>query len=117
MTAELDEPFLTRAESVTILHVGPWKIRGGGIIVSAQDGRSRTQVREYLLPHGISATEQIFERAAKNTGEALLETAFEGRAGLLVMGGYGHSHLRETMFGGVTAHVRWRAELPVLMVH
>ena len=112
---ELDEPFLTRAESVTILHVGHGKSEEAGSSFLRKTGVH--ELREYLLLHGISATEQIFERGAKNTGEALLDTAFEGRADLLVMGGYGHSHLRETMFGGVTAHVRWRAELPVLMVH
>ena len=37
------------------------------------------------------------------------------RADLLVMGAYGHTHLREWMFGGVTRTVLYEADLPVLM--
>ena len=34
----------------------------------------------------------------------------------VVMGGYGHSGC-ETIFGGVTTHIKWHATLPVLMSH
>ena len=37
--------------------------------------------------------------------------------GLLVMGGYSHSRLRETVFGGFTRRVLKAAELPVLIAH
>jgi nucleotide-binding universal stress UspA family protein len=33
------------------------------------------------------------------------------------MGGYGHSHLREAFFGGVTLDVVSRHALPVFLVH
>ena len=36
------------------------------------------------------------------------------RADLLVMGAYGHSRLRELIFGGATHHVLEHADLPVL---
>ena len=36
---------------------------------------------------------------------------------LLVMGGYGHSRVREWVFGGFTTHVLAGAPLPVLMAH
>jgi len=36
-------------------------------------------------------------------------------ADLIVMGAYGHSHLSEWIFGGVTRTVLREAELPVLM--
>lgn len=38
-------------------------------------------------------------------------------AGLLVMGGYTHSRLRELLFGGVTAHVAKAPRIPVLLAH
>lgn len=38
-------------------------------------------------------------------------------ATLLVMGGYGHSRLREFVFGGFTQRVLDAADLPVLMAH
>jgi len=36
---------------------------------------------------------------------------------LLVMGGYSHSRLRETIFGGFTRSVLNGVSLPVLMAH
>jgi nucleotide-binding universal stress UspA family protein len=107
-------PFLKRAEAVTILHVGePLKDWESGFSTRSNLG----ELKEYLSLHGITPAVQNFERGAKSTGEALLDAALSIGAELLVMGGYGHSRLRETIFGGVTAHIRWHAELPVLMVH
>jgi nucleotide-binding universal stress UspA family protein len=50
-------------------------------------------------------------------GDALLAAAAQAGAGLLVMGGYGHTRLREAVFGGVTRRVLAHATLPVLMMH
>jgi nucleotide-binding universal stress UspA family protein len=47
----------------------------------------------------------------------LLDSATAWHAGLLVMGGYGHSRMREWVFGGFTNHVLRCATLPVLMMH
>ncbi|HEX6896733.1 MAG TPA: universal stress protein [Bryobacteraceae bacterium] len=47
----------------------------------------------------------------------LLDSATAWDAGLLVMGGYGHSRMREWVFGGFTNHVLRCATLPVLMMH
>jgi len=40
-----------------------------------------------------------------------------GNCDLLVMGAYSRSHMRRLIFGGVTAEVLARAEMPVLMSH
>jgi len=47
----------------------------------------------------------------------LLETASARGCDLLVIGGYGHSHLRETIFGGVTQYVISHATIPVFLAH
>lgn len=107
-------PFLQRAETVTILHIGE------ALKYSEERYSSRTnlgELKEYLGLHGIGASVRNFDHSTKSTGEALLDAATSVEADLLVMGGYGHSHLRETIFGGVTAHIRSHAALPVLMVH
>lgn len=109
-------PFLTRAKNVTILHVGTDRKEDQENPAFARR-IGMTEVKDYLALHGVSCGEKTFERGTKNTGEALLDAALACGADLLVMGGYGHSHLREAIFGGVTAHIRWNAELPVLMVH
>ncbi len=47
----------------------------------------------------------------------LLLAAAAEHAALLVMGGYGHSRLREWIFGGFTRRVLQGADIPVLMAH
>jgi nucleotide-binding universal stress UspA family protein len=49
--------------------------------------------------------------------ETLLEAAVQVESDLLVMGGYGHTRLREAVFGGFTRYVLEHAALPVLMLH
>ena len=53
----------------------------------------------------------------RGIGEIILAQAAEEAADLLVMGGYGHSRLREMMLGGVTRHMLEHATLPVLLSH
>lgn len=99
-------PYLALAESVEILSV-----RRG--TAAAQPTHA---LREYLSLHGVSATERIIDRESRSTGEVLLDAA-AGNADLLVVGGYGHSRIRESLIGGVTRHVIAHATLPVFMVH
>jgi nucleotide-binding universal stress UspA family protein len=43
--------------------------------------------------------------------------ARDAGAGLLVIGGYGHTSLRESVFGGVTRALIEHAECPVFLMH
>jgi nucleotide-binding universal stress UspA family protein len=52
-----------------------------------------------------------------NIGDLLQLKAMELNAGLLVMGGDGHSRFREFLLGGATAEVLSKTRLPVLMSH
>ncbi len=72
---------------------------------------------EYLGWHGFSATIKTVADQPKATANILQQEAHAANACLLVMGGYGHSRARETIFGGVTATILERADLPVLMTH
>jgi nucleotide-binding universal stress UspA family protein len=74
-------------------------------------------VIDYLALHGVSCREETVDTSHRSVGEALLDGATKGGAGLLVMGGFGHSQMGEVIFGGVTQHVRWHATIPVLMIH
>ena len=69
-----------------------------------------------LAWHDVAATTLRLTPGPEGAAEALLTAAGE-RADLLVMGGYGHSRLREWVFGGVTERVLGNAPLPVLMMH
>jgi nucleotide-binding universal stress UspA family protein len=52
-----------------------------------------------------------------NVGEALLSRAADSGADFMVMGGYGHSRLREFVLGGVTRSILHSMTVPVLMSH
>ncbi|MEO1161475.1 MAG: universal stress protein, partial [Pseudomonadota bacterium] len=55
--------------------------------------------------------------ADSDAGRALLVRAEDVGADLLVMGAYGHSRVREFVFGGATEHVLNNMTVPVLMSH
>ena len=57
----------------------------------------------------------VAARQASDIATQLLQRARETGANLLVMGGYGHSRLREAVLGGVTRSMLHNATLPVLM--
>jgi nucleotide-binding universal stress UspA family protein len=67
----------------------------------------------------LGAKVQISISAAKHGDIAaqLLQNAHESNADLLVMGGYGHSRLREAVLGGVTRSMLRQADIPVLLAH
>jgi nucleotide-binding universal stress UspA family protein len=100
-------PYLARATSVEFLMVQ----RAG---VEPVDCREPS---EYLALHGLSCTARALDAAQKPIGESLLEGAASGGADLLVLGGYGHSRLRQLFSGGVTKHVLSHAAIPLFMVH
>jgi len=99
-------PYLVHAQSVEILSVRR----------DTAPPLPTDTLREYLMLHGISCTERVIERGTRKTGEVLLAAA-TGAADLLVVGGYGHSRIRESLIGGVTRHVITHAKIPVFMVH
>ena len=65
---------------------------------------------------GFSVSMHRLEPGAQGAAETLLAATRE-RAALLVMGGYGHSRLREWIFGGFTQRILREAEIPVLIAH
>jgi nucleotide-binding universal stress UspA family protein len=47
----------------------------------------------------------------------LLSRVADEGTDMLVMGGYGHSRIREVIMGGVTHHILRHMTVPVLMSH
>ncbi len=74
------------------------------------------QLGEYLAWHGLMSEQHVLYPDG-DTGAALLDKAKEVGADLLVMGGYGHSRMRELIFGGATRYVLAHYDLPVLIAH
>jgi nucleotide-binding universal stress UspA family protein len=52
-----------------------------------------------------------------DVGTTLMQCATDYSADLLVMGCYGHSRLREFMFGGASRYALNQMTVPVLMAH
>jgi nucleotide-binding universal stress UspA family protein len=106
-------PFLALASKVSILTVrtGPQQPGGAG------PASAGVMLADYLIMHGVHAVEHILEPQGRSVGQVLLDAAVDAGAGLLVMGGYGHSRLREFILGGTTRHIVTHAKLPVLMTH
>ena len=71
----------------------------------------------FFSRHSIAAEVNKLPSENRNAGEVLNAHATDKNAGLLVMGAYGHSRLREWLLGGATRSVLETAEVPVLMAH
>ena len=101
-------PLLARAEAVEVLVADHQRQAGHGQEPGADIAR-------HLARHGAHVEVRRLSSGGKDVGHLLLSQAAAFGADLLVMGAYGHSHLREWMFGGVTRTVLYGAGLPVLM--
>jgi nucleotide-binding universal stress UspA family protein len=66
--------------------------------------------------HGLNASARHLQPETGGVAGTLLAAAGKHHA-LIVMGAYGHSRMREWIFGGFTRHVLRGAEVPVLMMH
>lgn len=72
---------------------------------------------DYLKAHEIHAETLIPWINHTPLDSIILSSAKKLDAGLIVMGAYGHSRMREMIMGGVTAHMLKHADVPVLMMH
>ena len=75
------------------------------------------EVARHLARRGVKVDTRHLSSAKEReeVGHLLLSQAATFGADRLVMGAYGHSQLRDWMFGRVTRTVLWEAGLPVLM--
>jgi nucleotide-binding universal stress UspA family protein len=101
-------PLLLRATAVTVA-----QFQRGEVVEPATQAADLTA---WLARHGIRAS-VAEQHVDMDAGNALLSLAADTQAGLLVMGGYGHSVLRELLLGGVTKTVLESMTVPVLMAH
>lgn len=74
-------------------------------------------VAAYLARHGVSVSVERRPSGGRQVDEVLNQVAADVTADLIVMGAYGHSRMRERVFGGVTRSMIENVVVPVLMVH
>ena len=103
-------PILLRASKVHVVIVDP-PVHGPDR--SDPGGR----VSQFLARHGLHVEIDVLALTLPRVPDVLLQRASDMNAELMVLGAYGHSRLRESMFGGATRNLLENAHLPLFMSH
>jgi nucleotide-binding universal stress UspA family protein len=101
-------PFLERAKAVDIVIVAEER---------KSDETTGANMSEHLARHGVRASVKRIAKGDLAIEDVLLSYAADSGADFMVMGGYGHSRLREFILGGVTRGILASMTVPVLMSH
>ena len=105
------QPLLQRMKTVQVVLVAPK-------VGDQQHGQlPGADIAAHLARHGLRVDVVEAPRLQDSTGSTLLRHAREQGAALLVVGGYGHRRMRESVFGGVTRTLFDQADMPVLFSH
>jgi nucleotide-binding universal stress UspA family protein len=102
-------PLLAKAGKVEIVSIAddPGK----------EDKIEGVDMSQHLARHGLKVEVERIPRGDVDVADALLSHAADSGADIMVMGGYGHSRLRQFLLGGVTRSTLRSMTVPVLMAH
>jgi nucleotide-binding universal stress UspA family protein len=103
-------PILKQAEQVQILEIDERDPRRNSPSVDST-------IAVALARHGIKPTVRTSIAGDISVGDEILSRLADMGADLLVMGAYGHSRIRELVFGGVTRHIAKHMTVPTLFSH
>jgi len=98
-------PLLEQAASVTIAEIG------------AVTGDPADEAASYLSRHGIHARVERLDELEGGVAATLLMTLEQRQPAYCVMGAYGHSRLRESLFGGITRNMLTEAPVSLFLGH
>jgi nucleotide-binding universal stress UspA family protein len=102
-------PFILRARAVEI------------VIVASEPAKSDelpgADMAHHIARHGAKVELKRIVTAETDVASTILSHAADNSADFLVMGGYGHSRLREFILGGVTRGILGSMTIPTLMSH
>ena len=103
-------PFLQQAERVHVAMVDP-----------AKDAPNRSDpggtFAQFLARHDAKCEVSVMTCTESSVAETLGQRAQEMGCDMLVMGAYGHSRLRQALFGGTTRTMLEKAGMPILFAH
>jgi nucleotide-binding universal stress UspA family protein len=101
-------PLLKRAKTVDV------------VVVTGEEGKrdviEGADIGQHLARHGVNVEVKRIV-AAGDVQTTLLSYAADSSADMIVMGGYGHSRLREFILGGVTREMLKSMTVPCFMSH
>jgi nucleotide-binding universal stress UspA family protein len=75
------------------------------------------QITKHLAQYSTNVSVTCAESRNRQISQVLLDEAHRVSADLIVMGGYGHTRLREQVFGGATLEMLTVSEYPMLLAH
>jgi nucleotide-binding universal stress UspA family protein len=102
-------PFLRRGTLVEVVTVASEPAKS--------DEMPGADIAQHLARHGLTVELKRIVTAETDVANTILSHAADSSADFLVMGGYGHSRLRELVLGGVTRSMLEAMTVPVLMSH
>lgn len=102
-------PLLKRAGRIEVVIVANER--------SKQDEIEGADLAQHLARHGLNVEVKRSVLADIDVAEMILSHAADAGTDFIVMGGYGHSRLREFVLGGVTRSILHSLTAPALMSH
>ena len=102
-------PFLHRAKAVEVVVVATKPIKS--------DDSSGADIARHLAHHDLNVDLKRVVTGGTDVANSILSYAADVSADFVVMGGYGHSRLREFILGGATRGVLSSMTIPTLMSH
>jgi nucleotide-binding universal stress UspA family protein len=103
-------PYMCKTTVVTILVIDSESAAEGEALLGSD-------AVTHLKHHGIEAALHHVQSDDGDVASTLIAEARRLDAGLIVMGGYGHSRLREWLLGGVTYELLRKAPVPLVIAH
>jgi len=101
-------PFLARAQTISIISVNEKEV---------STDVSAATLKAHLARQGLSAGIVRMDADRADIQPTILSIAADSGLELIVMGGYGHSRLKERILGGVTRGMLQSMTVPTLMSH
>lgn len=102
-------PFLSRAKAVDVVTISAGKDKSGEI--------KGVDIAQHLARHGLNVELRRINAGDVDVANVILSDAADRDADFIVMGGYGHSRLREFVLGGATRGILSSMTVPTLMSH
>jgi len=102
-------PFLRRAKAIDVVIVANERLKSDEI--------PGADIGHHLARHGLKVEVKRIVATDIDVASALLSHAADTAADFMVMGGYGHSRLREFILGGATRGIVKAMTIPTLMSH
>ncbi len=103
-------PFLVRARHVKVVEV----VETENIDAAVKQGDA---IVSYLERHGVKADAEVRTQRERSVADELLLVAEQIDSDLIVVGGYGHTRLREWVLGGVTGDLLKHSPKCCLLSH